>query len=101
MNYLEFNSLLSMPQFGFCKGRSVEDQLLMTYAEVVDAVDRGLTADMNYLHFSMAFDVVSHSIILKKLEMLGDRGKILIWSRELLFEFVSSHKDLSVLVDSR
>ena len=46
MNYLQFKGLLSIHQFGFCKGRSVEDQLLVTYAEGVDAVV------MIYLDFS-------------------------------------------------
>ena len=43
VDYLESHGLLSVHQFGFCKGRSVEDQLLVTYAEVVDAADEGLT----------------------------------------------------------
>ena len=29
VEYLEFNGLLSVNQFGFCKGRTVEDQLHM------------------------------------------------------------------------
>ena len=66
MDYLESNGLLSMHQFGFRKGKSVEDQLFVTYSEVVDAVHRGLTVDMIYLDFSKAFDVVSHFIILEK-----------------------------------
>ena len=39
--YLEANGLLSGNQFGFRKGRSVEDQLLLTYAEVANRVDSG------------------------------------------------------------
>ena len=84
MDYLESNGLLSIHQFGFHKGRCVENQLLVTYAEVVDAVDRSLTVNMIYLDFSKAFDVVSH-FILEKLEMLCVCGKLLVWIRAFLF----------------
>ena len=40
--YLEMNGLLSDKQFEFRKGRHVEDQLLLTYAEVADKADSGL-----------------------------------------------------------
>ena len=36
--YLETSGLLSSNQFVFRKGRSVEDQLLLTYAEVANRV---------------------------------------------------------------
>ena len=39
VDYLESNGVLSVNQFDFPKGRSVEDQLLVTYGEVVELVD--------------------------------------------------------------
>ena len=45
LDYLESNGLLSVHQFGFCKGRS-EDQLLVTYGEVVSLVDKGFVVDV-------------------------------------------------------
>ena len=43
--YLEANGLLSSNQFGFQK-RSVEDQLFLTYVEIVNRVDSGSIVDM-------------------------------------------------------
>ena len=40
--------------------------------------------DVVFLDFSKAFDVVSHSIVLSKLQMLGIGGKLLVWIREFL-----------------
>ena len=63
VNFLELNGLFSVNQLCFRKGRSVEDSLLITYAEVVIVVESDLVVDI-FLHFSKAFDVVSLSIIL-------------------------------------
>ena len=57
MDFLEENQL-SNGQFGFRRGRSTEDQLLLVYNEVVRGVDAGNVVDMVYLDFSKAFDLV-------------------------------------------
>ena len=75
---------MSDNQYGFRKSRSVEDQLLLTNVEVADKVDSGLIVDVILLYVSKAFDVVSHSIILNKLQMLGFGGKLLLWVRDFL-----------------
>ena len=54
----------------------------MTYGEVVELVDEDFV--MIFLDFSRAFDVVNHSIMLTKLQMLGIGGKLLSWIREFL-----------------
>ena len=56
----------------------MEDPLWVTYTAVVDAVDRGVIVDMIYFEVSKAFDVVSHSIILEKLQRLGVCSKFLV-----------------------
>ena len=51
MNLLELKGLLSVIQFSLRKGRSVENQLLITYAEMVHVVDSGSVID-TFLSFS-------------------------------------------------
>ena len=40
-DYLQQNDLLSAQQFGFRRGHSAEDQLLLTYSKIVAEVDDG------------------------------------------------------------
>jgi hypothetical protein len=84
VEYLEDNELLSPNQFGFRRGRSTEDQLLLTYADVVEWVDAGLMVDVVLLDFSKAFDVVCHSVLLSKLSSIGVDGRLLCWIRSFL-----------------
>ena len=44
LGYLELNGLLSVNHFGFRKGSSVEDQLLVTW-EIFNLVDEGVLVD--------------------------------------------------------
>ena len=69
--YLESNHILSDHQFGFRAGRSTMDQLLLTYDDISLWLDGGRVVDLILFDFSKAFDVVSHSILLAKLVLLG------------------------------
>ena len=69
-NYLEMNSLITSDLFDFQKGRSTEDQLVLTCSEVAALFDAELTVDVALLDFSKAFDLVLHSILLGKLRDL-------------------------------
>ena len=52
VNYLEENGLLAEEQYGFRKGRSVEDQLLLAYNDVTEWVDQGFIVDIMYFDCS-------------------------------------------------
>ena len=77
--YLESNDILSPHQYGFRSSRSTEDQLLLTYDDVWRWIDEGYVANVVMIDLSKAFDVVSHAVLLSKLESLGISGSLLAW----------------------
>ena len=84
VGYLEENGILSREQFGFRKGMSVEDQLLLTYNDISKWVDQGFVVDLVFFDFSKAFDVVNHAIMLIKLKSLGVSDYFLDWINAFL-----------------
>ena len=84
VSYLESNGLLAERQFGFRKGRSTEDQLLLSYGKIAREVDRGLTVDAVYLDYAKAFDVLSHEVLLDKAMAIGFSPQVLGWIRTFL-----------------
>ena len=79
MTYVSDNSIISKDQFGFRKFYSTADQLLITYNEVTDLVDKGKSVDLIFFDFAKAFDTVCHRVLLFKLLDLGICGNILSW----------------------
>ena len=94
VEFLEENGLLSKFQFGFRRGRSTEDQLVIFYDKVASWMDKGQVIDVVYLDFSKAFDVVSHQILLDKLLGLGFDELVVNWIRSFLVG-----RKMSVLID--
>ena len=45
-----------------------------------------MNVDVTYLDFSKAFDLVDHSLLLRKMKMKGFRGKLLMWMRNFLLD---------------
>ncbi len=92
VKHIEENHLLSEEQYGFRRGRSVEGQLLSTLNEWTLALDKGFCIDVLYTDFQKAFDTVSHSGLLLKLQALGIGGKLLTWIRNYFSERKQSVK---------
>lgn len=66
-------------QHGFCRGRSVNTNLV-TYTDfLLNALDDGYQVDAVYTDFSKAFDKINHSILIKKLSRIGMHGDLLRW----------------------
>ena len=83
-DHLVSNRLLSDNQFGFVPGRSCALQLLVCMESWTKALDDGAEVDIIYTDFCKAFDTVSHSRLLQKLNGLGIRSKIWTWIKEFL-----------------
>ena len=83
-DHLEENNLLSDSQFGFRPGRSVQDQLLLTYNSISADYDAGQVVELLLFDFKKAFDLVPHTVILDKLVHLGFRNPLLGWIADFL-----------------
>ena len=72
-------------QHGFCSKRSCETQFI----EFVDDITKNMSAvkqtNILIMDFSKAFDKVSHSLLLHKLEHHGIRGNINRWIASFLY----------------
>ena len=64
-------------QRGFVKGRSTITQLLDTVHHMVRTMDHGEQIDVAFLYFSKAFDSVSHSHLIRKLDQSELKGPLL------------------------
>ena len=92
LNFLDSNGVLHDMQYGFRPGRSCEHALLKAQQILLDSLSKRQVSLLLFIDFSKAFDMVEHSILLKKLEHYGIRGKALQWMRSYLenrMQFVS------------
>ena len=90
--FLESNDSLVDTQYGFRPGRSCEHALLKAQDIILDSLNRRQISLLLLIDFSKAFDMVEHSILLKKLEHYGIRGPALNWMSTYLHnrsQFVS------------
>jgi hypothetical protein len=84
VNHLVSNDLLYEHQYGFLKGRSTEQNLLHLVNTVGQAINEDKYCIGIFLDIKKAFDVVSHDILLKKLEKLGITGISKKWFESYL-----------------
>ena len=84
VKFMEENDKFNNGQHGFRLGRSCLSELLVHYDRIVEILEAGSNVDTIYLDFAKAFDKVDHGIVLKKLSLLGVRGKLLQWIRSFL-----------------
>ena len=84
VQFMEENEKFNFSQHGFRSGRSCVSQLLINYDKIMDILESGANVDAIYLDFAKAFDKVDHAIVLKKLSLLGIRGRLLNWIKSFL-----------------
>ena len=66
-------------QFGFRKSHSTSHAIITIVERVLKALDMGKYVVGVFLNLKKAFDTVDHTILLRKLEQYGIRGKTLRW----------------------
>ena len=93
ISYLQDNNILTPHQYGFRAKFSTIDQLISTYEDVTEMVDRGRVVDLIFFDYSKAFDCVPHYVMLSKLYCLGIDGNVLNWIRGFL-----SNREMKVKV---
>ncbi|KAK3879851.1 hypothetical protein Pcinc_015615 [Petrolisthes cinctipes] len=95
---------VSLDEFGFRQGRTVDDQLLLVYDDVISWLDSGYVVDVVLFDFSKAFDVVCHTILIDNLRHIGVGGRLLDWISDFLTDRtmrVSASDDLKLYMKIR
>ena len=77
-------SSISHKQFGFLRGKSTVQQLLLFLNYIYHSISDGCQHDVIYLDFRKAFDSVPHNNLLCKLWSFGITGKLWQWFRSYL-----------------
>ena len=83
-NHLSIHKLIHENQYGFQRHKNTEHNLMQLINYVTKALNDGEYCVGVFIDLRKAFDVCSHSILLKKLEHLGVRGLALDWFRSYL-----------------
>ena len=78
-NYLEHINFFADNQNGFMKGKSTDTALFKHISQIAGSVENNKVTLGVYLDLAKAFDTISHTILCKKLQKAGIRGKILDW----------------------
>ena len=84
VKFLNDNNLLYCKQSGFRKAHSCETALLSLHDQWVQSLLAKEIVGAVYLDFSKAFDMVSHTFLLEKLEIYGIRDRNLSFFRSYL-----------------
>lgn len=85
-SFLEKNKILSKNQYGFQKNLSTEDPLQLLTDTIITNFERSEKVIAIFLDLQKAFDTVSHSQLLDKLNKVGIRGNV----HNLLKQYLSN-----------
>lgn len=82
--FLEVHDILYSLQFGFRNGHSTDHALVKVTENIKFSIDNNRLACGIFIDLQKAFDTVSHSILLGKLDHYGIRGKSPDWFKSYL-----------------
>ena len=102
LNFLDSNDSLFEMQYGFRPGRSCEHALLNAQNTLLESLSNKQISLLLLIDFSKAFDMVDHTVLLKKLYHYGIRGPALNWLKSYLSyrkQFVSVNEMDSSTLD--
>ena len=86
VQYVENNGLLHPSHHGSRAKHSTGTALIEMYDTWIDSIEQGKMAGVMMIDLSAAFDLVDHSILLKKLELLGFDQHSVVWFWSYLTE---------------
>lgn len=92
-SFLDANKILNNHQFGFRKGKNTTLAIFKMLKQVWDGINDKKTGIAVFLDLSMAFDCVSHEILLRKLEAVGIRGT----SLSLIKSYLSNRYQATII----
>jgi Reverse transcriptase (RNA-dependent DNA polymerase) len=92
LNFFKIHNIITDKQYGFMKQSSTEDAVVNLVEKVVRALDESSKCLAVFLDLAKAFDTVSHSLLLEKLEYYGIRGIALDLLRDYLYDRIQSVK---------
>ena len=84
-DYLESSRLLYKYQFVFQRQHSTNLAVMFFTDSVPRAMDNGQFTGSVFINLRKAFDMVDHSCLLKKLEMIGAHSQEHVWFTDYLF----------------
>lgn len=77
--YIVSNNIICSNQYGFQKGMSTTI-LLKDFANLINGkLNSNKVIMALFIDFTKAFDTIRHDLLLKSLELIGIRGKLLMW----------------------
>ena len=79
-------SLINSAQHGFIPGRSCTTQLVEVLHYIGSILDSGKQTDIIFMDMSKAFDKVSHTALINKLQQYNIGGSLLQWFTSYLYD---------------
>ena len=99
-NYLDTTSFFSENQFGFRQNRSTVHALTHHIEKICENLEKSYHTAAVYLDLSKAFDLVSHELLLVRLQDSGVVNNVLAWFRSYLSDRTQSVKINGIFSES-